>query len=258
MLNFASNIKYLRNKKAWSQQALADYFDLTRGQVASYEDHRAEPSQQTLIKYSNFFKLPIDALIRHDLTMSKEDVYIDIGMNRVLFPVVINDDNEDSIEVVPIKASAGYLSGYDDPEYISELPQMKLPFIPTGKHRAFPIKGDSMEPWVREGAFVVGKFVESPDYIRDGQTYIVVTHNEGLVYKRIFRNENNKNVLIFKSDNAFYAPYEVRVEEVIELWEYTCKIDTQSYDNDDLNLQSIMQMMRSFQVELKDIKSKMN
>ena len=258
MLNFASNIKYLRNKKAWSQQALADYFDLTRGQVASYEDHRAEPSQQTLIKYSNFFKLPIDALIRHDLTLSKEDVYIDIGMNRVLFPVVINDDNEDSIEVVPIKASAGYLSGYDDPEYISELPQMKLPFIPTGKHRAFPIKGDSMEPWVREGAFVVGKFVESPDYIRDGQTYIVVTHNEGLVYKRIFRNESNKNVLTFKSDNAFYAPYEVRVEEVIELWEYTCKIDTQSYDNEDLNLQSIMQMMRSFQVELKDIKKKMN
>lgn len=258
MLNFASNIKYLRNKKAWSQQALADYFDLTRGQVASYEDHRAEPSQQTLIKYSNFFKLPIDALIRHDLTMSKDDVYIDIGKNRVLFPVIINDDNEDSIEVIPIKASAGYLSGYDDPEYIAELPQMKLPFIPTGKHRAFPIKGDSMEPWVREGAFVVGKFVESPDYIRDGQTYIVVTHNEGLVYKRIYRNEQNKNVLIFKSDNAFYAPYEVRVEEVIELWEYTCKIDTQSYDNDDLNLQSIMQMMRSFQVELKDIKKKMN
>lgn len=258
MLNFASNIKYLRNKKAWSQQALADYFDLTRGQVASYEDHRAEPSQQTLIKYSNFFKLPIDALIRHDLTMSKDDVYIDIGTNRVLFPVVINDDNEDTIEVIPIKASAGYLSGYDDPEYIAELPQMKLPFIPTGKHRAFPIKGDSMEPWVKEGAFVVGKFVESPDYIRDGQTYIVVTHNEGLVYKRIFRNENNKNVLTFKSDNAFYAPYEVRTDEIIELWEYTCKIDTQSYDNDDLNLSSIMQMMRSFQVELKELKKKMD
>lgn len=258
MMNFASNIKYLRNKKAWSQQALADYFDLTRGQVASYEDHRAEPSQQTLIKYSNFFKLPIDALIRHDLTMSKDDVYIDIGTNRVLFPVIINDDNEDTIEVIPIKASAGYLSGYDDPEYIAELPQMKLPFIPTGKHRAFPIKGDSMEPWIKEGAFVVGKFVESPDFIRDGQTYIVVTHNEGLVYKRLYRNESNKNVLTFKSDNAFYAPYEVRVEEIIELWEYTCKIDTQSYDNDDLNLSSIMQMMRSFQVELKEIKKKMN
>ena len=258
MLNFATNVKYLRNKKGWSQQALADYFELTRGQVASYEDHRAEPSQETLIKYSNFFKLPIDALIRHDLTLGKDDVYIDIGKNRILFPVTINEANEDLIEVVPIKASAGYLNGYDDPEYISELPQMKLPFIPTGKHRAFPIKGDSMEPWVREGAFVVGKFIESPDYLRDGQTYIVITENEGLVYKRVFRSENNRNTLILKSDNAFYPPYEVKLSEVLELWEYTCKIDMQSYENDDLNLQSIMQMMRSFQVELKEIKKKMN
>ncbi|UTW66126.1 LexA family transcriptional regulator [bacterium SCSIO 12643] len=258
MLNFASNIKYLRNKKAWSQQALADHFELSRGQIASYEDHRAEPSQETLIKYSDFFKLPIDALIRHDLTLSKDDVYIDIGKNRVLFPVVINNDDEDMIEVVPIKASAGYLRGYDDPEYISELPQMKLPFVPTGKHRAFPIKGDSMEPWVRDGAFVVGKFVESPEYIRSGQTYVVITRNEGLVYKRLYKNTQNKSVLIFKSDNAFYEPYEVRLEDVIELWEYTCKIDMQNYENDDLNLSSIMQMMRSFQVELKEIKSKMN
>mgnify|MGYP003873805821 CR=1 FL=1 len=258
MLNFASNIKYLRNKKAWSQQALADHFELSRGQIASYEDHRAEPSQETLIKYSDFFKLPIDALIRHDLTLSKDDVYIDIGKNRVLFPVVINNDDEDMIEVVPIKASAGYLRGYDDPEYISELPQMKLPFVPTGKHRAFPIKGDSMEPWVRDGAFVVGKFVESPEYIRSGQTYVVITRNEGLVYKRLYKNTQNKSALIFKSDNAFYEPYEVRLEDVIELWEYTCKIDMQNYENDDLNLSSIMQMMRSFQVELKEIKSKMN
>lgn len=258
MLNFASNVKYLRNKKAWSQQALADYFELSRGQVASYEDHRAEPSQETLIKYSNFFKLPIDALIRHDLTLSKDDVYIDIGTNRVLFPVVINNENEDMIEVVPIKASAGYLSGYDDPEYISDLPQMKLPFVPTGKHRAFPIKGDSMEPWVREGAFVVGKFIESVDDIRNGQTYIVITQDEGVVYKRVYRNEITDKVITLKSDNSFYPPYEVKLDEVIELWEYTCKIDTQSYDNDDLNLQSIMQMMRSFQVELKEIKQKMN
>jgi transcriptional regulator with XRE-family HTH domain len=258
MFNFASNIKYLRNKKAWSQQALADHFELSRGQVASYEDHRAEPSQETLIKYSDFFKLPIDALIRHDLTLSKEDVYIDIGKNRVLFPVMINSENEDMIEVVPIKASAGYLRGYDDPEYISELPQMQLPFVPTGKHRAFPIKGDSMEPWVRDGAFVVGKFIESPDYIRNGQTYVVITRNEGLVYKRLYKNTQNKSVLVFKSDNAFYAPYEVRMEEIIELWEYTCKIDMQNYENDDLNLSSIMQMMRSFQVELKEIKKKMD
>ena len=59
-----------------------------------------------------------------------------IGKNRILFPVLIDKDNNDIVEVVPIKASAGYTSGYADPQFISELPIMNLPFKIVGKHRA--------------------------------------------------------------------------------------------------------------------------
>ncbi len=256
MLKFAQNIKYLRNKRAVSQQALADEMNLTRGQLASYEDNRAEPSQETLIKYSKQFRLPIDALIKNDLTRSKEDGYIDIGSNRILFPVLINEDNEDVIEVVPIKASAGYLEGYADPEYISNLPQMKLPFVPSGKHRAFPIKGDSMEPWVREGAFIVAKYMEDVQDVRNGQTYIVVTRDDGLSYKRIYTSLMKDGFITLQSDNKEYHPYDVHLDNVLELWEFTCKIDLQDYDEQELNLQSIMQMMRGLQIELQEIRAK--
>jgi len=68
----------------------------------------------------------------------------------------VDDNNENLIEVVPTKASAGYLAGYlagyDDLEYIEQLQKIKLPFLPTGKHRAFPIKGDSMLP-MKDGSF---------------------------------------------------------------------------------------------------------
>ena len=255
---FAVNVKYLRNKKSISQQALANDFDLTRGQLASYEDGRAEPSQKTLIKYSNYFQLPVDALIRNDLTMSKESSFLDIGSHRILFPVLINENNEDIIEVIPIKASAGYLEGYADPEYISELPQMKLPFMPTGKHRAFPIKGDSMEPGVKEGAYIVGRYVEHVKDVIDGKTYIVVTKDDGLSYKRISTEKFEEGQLTLKSDNSFYPPYLVHLNDVMELWEYTCKVDLQDYDKEELNLNSIMQMMKSFQIELTEIKSKIN
>ncbi len=254
---FASNIKYLRNKKGLSQQALADEFDLTRGQLASYEDNRAEPSQETLIKYSNFFRLPIDAFIKNDLTGAKDDVFIEIGNNRILFPVIITEQNENVIELVPIKASAGYQIGYSDPEYISSLPQLRLPFVPTGKHRAFPIKGDSMEPWVKDGSFVVSKFIENIQELKSGQTYIVVTKESGINYKRIYTDKTKDGILILKSDNSFYKPYELPINEVLELWEYTCKIDTQNYDPTELNLNSIMQMMRSFQVELAELRERL-
>ncbi|MFT4661860.1 MAG: transcriptional regulator with XRE-family HTH domain [Patiriisocius sp.] len=258
MLKFAQNIKYLRNKRSVSQQTLADEMELTRGQLASYEDNRAEPSQETLIKYSKQFKLPIDALIRNDLTRSKEDGFIEIGNHRVLFPVLINEDNENVIEVVPIKASAGYLEGYADPEYISNLSQMRLPFLPVGKHRAFPIKGDSMEPWVREGAFIVAKYLEDVQDVTNGQTYIVVTRNDGLSYKRIYTERIKDGLIKLQSDNKQYNPYDVHLQDVLELWEFTCKIDLQDYDQEDLNLESIMQMMRGMQIQMQEIQAKVN
>lgn len=247
----ASNIKYLRNKKNLSQQALADEIDISRSKLVSYEDSRAEPSISTLIMVSNYFKLPIDTLVKHNISLSNNDTFIDIGSNRVLFPIMVDKENNDVIEVVPIKASAGYTNGYSDPEYISNLPQMDLPFLPTGKHRAFPINGDSMEPWVKDGSFVIGKYVEDIREIRDGQTYVVVTEDDGLVYKRIYTNDHT---FTLKSDNTIYSPYNIVKENVLELWEYTCKIDMQAYNNDELNIQSIMNMMRGFQIELEQIK----
>ncbi len=255
---FPDNIRYLRNKYQLSQEAMALKLDLTRSQIASYEDGRAEPNLKTLIRYSNYFKLPIDALLKNDLTIAQEGAFLDIGHHRILFPVLINEENEDLIEVVSIKASAGYLSGYGDPAYISQLPQMKLPFLPTGKHRAFPIQGDSMEPGVRDGSFVVGKFLEDVGQLISGRTYVIVTRDEGLSYKRVDTSRLEKGALILESDNKQYQNYEVGMGEVLELWEFTCKIDIQDYDPDQLNLTSIAQMMRSFQIELENIKTNLN
>lgn len=258
MSKFAENIKFLRSQKSLSQTALAEEFSLTRGQLASYEDGRAEPNFDTLIKYADFFKLPIDALVKYDLTQAADSNFMNLGTNKVLFPVQVNADNEDVIELVPVKASAGYLAGHGDPGYISRLPQLKLPFIPTGKHRAFPIMGDSMEPGVHDGAFVVAKYLEDVRFITNGQTYIVVTQFDGLSYKRVFLDKIKDGLLILKSDNPIYQPFQVHLNEVLELWEYTCKIDLQAYKPEDLNLESIVSMMREFQIELAQIKKGLN
>ena len=258
MLAFAENIRFLRNKRGLSQEALALELECTRSKIASYEDGRAQPSLETLLLFSAFFKLPVDALLKNNLAKSRDETFIEIGNSRVLFPILIDDSNEDLIEVVVDKASAGYLAGYADPDYIADLPKMRLPFIPTGKHRAFPIKGDSMEPWVRSGAFVVGRYLESHHEIVSGKTYIMVTREEGLVYKRVFTDRMEEGWLKMKSDNPFYPPFDVHLNGLMEIWEYTCKIDIQEYGEEDLNLQSIMQMLRGFQIELTEIKGRLD
>ncbi len=253
MRNIQANIKHLRSLRKFSQERFADELGWSRSMVGSYEEGRSEPPIDRLIDLSNYFNLPIDILVKNDLRKSKDTSFIQIGSQRVLFPITVSDDNEDLIEIIPAKASAGYLEGYADPEYIEQLQKIKLPFLPTGTHRAFPIKGDSMLP-VKNGSFIVAKYIEDIKDIKNGRTYIVLTKNDGLVYKRIYNHTEKGHTLELSSDNKAYATYEVSLTEILELWEFTCCINTQEYDEKELKMSSIMAMFQELKVELEAVK----
>ena len=252
MKNIQANIKHLRSLKKMSQERFADELKWSRSMVGSYEEGRSEPPIDRLIDLSDYFQIPIDILVKNDLRRAKDTSFIEIGNQRVLFPVTVNEDNEDLIEIVPAKASAGYLAGYADPEYIEQLQKIKLPFLPTGTHRAFPIKGDSMLP-VKDGSFIVARYVEDLSDVKNGRTYIVLTKNDGLVYKRVYNQIEQEQSLRLSSDNKLYEPYEVPIQEVLELWEFTCCINTQEYDEKELKLSSIMSMFQELKVELEAV-----
>ncbi len=251
----ATNIRFLRQLKELTQDQLAIELRVPRSRIGSYEEGRSEPSIDFLIELSKYFKLPIDILVKNNLTLTKDTSFIEIGNQRVLFPIMVDDEGDNIIEVIPIKASAGYLLGYDDPEYIEHLERIKLPFLPTGKHRAFPIKGDSMLP-MKNGSYVVARFIEDIRDLKNGNTYIVVTLNNGLVYKRIQNLMPDKKALCLISDNKEYEPFEVPINEVLELWEFTCSINTQEYDEHELKLSSIARMFNDLKVELRSFSGK--
>ncbi len=252
-MNFiATNIKHLRSLKKLSQEALASALNVPRSRIGSYEENRSAPSIEMLLDFSDYFKLPVDILLRNDLRKANDASFIELGNQRVLFPITVDDANENLIEIVPIKASAGYLNGYDDPEYIEQLQNIKLPFLPTGKHRAFPIKGDSMLP-MKDGAFVIGKFIEDLNEVSSGKTYVLLTLNDGMVYKRVYNQIEKNGTLKLVSDNTAYEAYEVPINEVIELWEFTCSINTQEYNEEELKISSIISMFNHLGVELKSL-----
>lgn len=242
----AKNIRHLRRLKQWSQEQLAEELGITRARVGSYEENRCDPPLDILLRISSRFHVAVDALLRCDLSTVDYDALMKVGQNRILFPIVTDRNNNDLVEVVTVKASAGYLTGYGDPEYVSNLPVMNLPFRVVGKHRAFPVRGDSMPP-LKEGSFVIGKFVESLHDIRDGHTYIIVTRDDGIAYKRLFRNGK---LFMLYSDNKLYDPYPVKPSDIIEVWQFVCALNTSDKKEEELNLESIMDMLRSMRVEM--------
>ena len=64
----SKNIKHLRTLKKLSQEGLAEELKVTRSRIGSYEENRSSPTLEFLIDFSNYFKVPIDILLKNDLT----------------------------------------------------------------------------------------------------------------------------------------------------------------------------------------------
>ncbi|HOZ51592.1 MAG TPA: XRE family transcriptional regulator [Chitinophagaceae bacterium] len=252
MSKISKNIKHLRLLKKWSQEQLAEQLEIPRARIGSYEEERCDPPIDTVIKISNLFHIAVDALVKCDLSKFDSESFMKVGENRILFPIIVDKLNNDMVEVVTMKASAGYLTGYADPEYIEKLPLMNLPFKTVGKHRAFPIQGDSMPP-LKNGCYVIGKYIESINDIENGTTYIIITKDEGVVYKRIFKKGKQ---LELHSDNKNYSPYLIKMSDVVEIWKFVCTLNNSDKKDEEVNMDSIMGILQRMQTDIEGMKKK--
>lgn len=251
---FSENLRVLRNQKELSQQKLADALIITRAALSKYEEGKSEPPLVVLSRMAKYFHISIDVLIGVDLHKIPMEKLLKMEDNRLLFPITIDKQGRDNIEIVPLKAKAGYMQGYSDPEFVEQLPMMQLPFLSFGKYRAFPIEGDSMPPH-GNGSFIVGKYIEQFADLKEGKTYIVLLRTEGVVYKRLFRKAKSSTTFIFRSDNPMYADFEVKSSEILELWEYACSYNMKEFPQADEN--HVVSMLGQIQRELQGIKGKM-
>lgn len=250
---FSDNIRNLRVKKKISQEKLAESLAITRGRYVKYEDGTSEAPYEILKKISHYYHISIDLLLSVDVRKVPVDDLLKLEGNRLVLPITVDKEGENFIEVVTQKVKAGYLNGYADPEYIENLQQISLPFLGPGKHRGFPVEGDSMPPH-EDGSIIVGRYIEKLGDVLDGRTYILVTKNEGMVYKRL--NKNKKNTLVLESDNSFYPAYEVKASDILEIWEYECNIGRSDKKNDSSETQNIKEMFLEIKREISILKVK--
>ena len=65
---FCDIIKKLRKEKGLSQQAIANYLQITRQAYSNYENGKREPDYEALLKLSEFFGVTVDYLTRGEMT----------------------------------------------------------------------------------------------------------------------------------------------------------------------------------------------
>lgn len=253
-----TNIKFLRKQKGWTQEQLATELDIKRSLIGSYEEGRAKPNYEVLAEIAKIFKHTIDNLITRDLRLTERvplfsEEQMDIsGKNLRVLAITVDKAENENIEMVPVKAAAGYLNGYADPTFIKELNRFRLPFLPVGTYRAFEIKGDSMLP-IQPGSVVIGEYVDNWKNIKDGLTYIVLSKHDGIVYKRLFNQVEENGTLILRSDNTAYPAYPIKIDEVLEVWKAVLHIGHLNKGND-LSYQNILHMMQALKKDVDELK----
>lgn len=263
---FRKNIKFLRKRKNRTQDDVAVALGFKRSTLSGYENGIAEPSLSSIIRFSEYYGVAIDTLVKVDLSSLREsqlsqlerghDVYIKGSKLRVLATTVDTNNNE-NIELVNEKAKAGYTTGFADPEYIKELPVFQMPFLSSQKkYRTFQVKGDSMLP-VPDGAWITGEYIQDWEALKNGDACIILTLDEGVVFKIIENNLKKSQDFTLHSLNPLYSPYSVNVSNIKEIWKFVHFI---SPDLPDYNLsrEYLLSTIMELEEELNKVKRKLS
>ncbi len=243
------NLKHLRKLRGWTQEEFAVRLGIKRSLLGAYEEERAEPRIDVLEVVSELFKLSLDELLLQNLSDSQGGYLAKRRAQKMASGVA-------EIQFVPVKAAAGYLAGYADPEFIDELNTFTLPMLSSGFYRAFEIVGDSMLP-TPSGSVIVGEKVDDMDDVRNSNTYIVISRSEGIVYKRVMKSNRSKNKYTLISDNPAYQPYNINAEDVIEMWKASLVIAKANVQQRwDVN--QLASLVSNLQDQVSTLKKKMN
>ena len=243
------NLKYLRKLRGWTQEEFANKLSIKRSLLGAYEEERAEPRIDVLETVCDIFKLTLDEILRKDLSDNKSNY---MAKRRAMKLAAGRPD----IPFVPVKAAAGYLAGYGDPEFIDELNTFTLPMLTGGNYRAFEIIGDSMLP-TPSGSVIVGEKVEKLDELKNDSACIVVSRHEGIVYKRVQKNGRSKDKLTLVSDNPTYHPYTVKAEDVLEMWQAQMVI-SRANQQQRWDMGQLATIVNDLQAQVVSLKKKMN
>lgn len=241
MSNQAERLKSLRQKTNLNQQEVADKIGKSRSRIAIYETQsQVQIPSDVLQKLSQIYHTTPEFILYGTVQPVVQPVTQPVNGNpritggdmRILV-VTTDKAGEENAAFVPVKARAGYLVGYGDPEFIQTLPTYSIPGFSEGTYRVFEVEGDSMQETLRPGDLVVTQFVENWRNLKNDKMYVIVSI-DGIIIKRIHNLLDKSGGVVIVSDNPQFNPDFLHSDQIMEIWEVRATI-SRNLDRKKLN-----------------------
>lgn len=182
-----NRIKELRQEKGVKQAELARAISVSQATMSEYETGKYEPDIPTLKKIAAFFGVSVDYVVGGVRTTHK------VGVKIPVFSAVAAG--------IPIEAI----------EDIVDYEEIEPELAATGEFFGLRIKGDSMEPRIREGDVVIVRRQGDAD---TGDTAIVLVNGHDATCKRIKKDSSGLWLL---PNNPAHEPVHFGPEEISSL-----------------------------------------
>ncbi|HLW30237.1 MAG TPA: hypothetical protein VKX29_05205, partial [Brumimicrobium sp.] len=107
---------------------------------------------------------------------------------------------------------------------------------------------------VSSGSHVVAEYVQNWETLKNNQPYIIITKEEGIVFKIVNKIPGKDNVIQLSSTNPLYEPYLLDINEVIEVWKFVNYI---SHDLPEVTISEndLLKSVKGIQKQVNEIKS---
>lgn len=142
-----------------------------------------------------------------------------------------------------------YLANCQKSDYLRSLPTLSLPFITTDKNRAFEMGND----FPMQNSIVVGTGISDWSDIHDGKFYVLVTTQQGVIYRRVYNQVKIKGALLLSSDNSNIPSFEISIKDVVEIWEVNSFI-SQQLPEPHISLERVKSLVDDLTIELDRLK----
>lgn len=221
----AERLKTLRQQTDLNQQEVADKIGKSRSRIAIYETQtQVQIPSDVLQKLAQLYATTPEYILYGNVPKPPAASVPSGGTARVtggemrILVVTTDRMGEENAAFVPVKARAGYLVGYGDPEFIQTLPTYSIPGFSEGTYRVFEVEGDSMLDTLRPGDLTVTQYVENWRNVKNDKIYVLVA-NEGLIVKRVHNIVDKAGGIVILSDNPQFAPDFLHADQILEIWE---------------------------------------